>query len=93
LAEPVTLTAGASYYLVSQEVAGGDVFGQYDQVVQTVEVAENIASAYGTPYNTTGVSGNSFGPTNYKFVDESNDPPDPPPDPPVVTEGWGVIPF
>jgi len=47
LANPVTLSAGASYYLVSQEATGGDSWLSYDTIVTTTLVATESGAIWG----------------------------------------------
>ena len=67
LASPVTLSANTSYYLVSQETAGGDQWYDNDTVVVTASVASVTAPAYGTPYALAGAAGHSYVPVDLKY--------------------------
>jgi len=88
LASPVTLSANATYYLVTQEVAGGDRW--YDYSTVTADPAGTLngpAFQQGNgAYTTLGVASSSFGPPNFLFSTATATTP-----PPSVTVS-GVLP-
>ena len=62
LAAPVTLRAGGSYYLVSQESAGGDTWYDYDNHVVTTAAGTDTGAVYATAASPTGwTAGGSTG--------------------------------
>jgi hypothetical protein len=74
LTSPVTLSAGATYYLVSQEVVGGDEWYDINTVLTTTSVASDATGAYGTgpgAWFTYGSAGNSYGPLDFKYSSPS----------------------
>ncbi len=68
LTTPVTLTAGASYYLVSQEVSGGDQWYDFGVVSATPAAAVNNAvySVDSTTWFSAGGASTSYVPPNMK---------------------------
>jgi hypothetical protein len=67
LASPITLEAGASYYLVSQETAGGDRWYDLGDVATTSVAAVNQAVyGTGTGWFPLGSAGTSYVPPNFK---------------------------
>jgi hypothetical protein len=60
---PVTLQANTSYYLVSQEVNGGDLWYDYGTVSST-----NVATVNSSVYSSTGGSWTTTGPANSSYV-------------------------
>jgi hypothetical protein len=66
LASPVTLAANTSYYLVSQEVSGGDQWYDWGPVTSTIAAAVNAAVYYwpGTGFYQQSVSSSSYVPVN-----------------------------
>jgi hypothetical protein len=70
LSSSVTLAANASYYIISQEVAGGDQWYNFDTIVQTTAVAIVTSGVYGdgvTAYITDGGIGQAFGPVSFLY--------------------------
>jgi hypothetical protein len=69
LAAPVTLTAGTTYYLISEEVSGGDQW--YDlTVVQTLAYVTVNQAAFmpaGGPYFTIGDINTTYGPASLTY--------------------------
>jgi len=72
LGSVVTLTAGQRYYVVSEEVTGGDQFFDNDTVLTTRPDATVVSPVY---YDSTGMqwvmlgnAGNSYGPVNFAYV-------------------------
>ncbi|HWE95534.1 MAG TPA: RHS repeat-associated core domain-containing protein, partial [Tepidisphaeraceae bacterium] len=69
LNRPVTLLAGHSYYVVSQETSGGDQW--YDStttVTTTTAVSAKVSASYVASTWSTGSSGHSYGPVDLKYV-------------------------
>lgn len=72
LVTPVTLAANASYYLVSKETSGGDLFYQYDTAVATTGAA-TVTTAIGSVTGASaffigGVAGSSsYGPVSLTY--------------------------
>ena len=69
LAGPVVLNANTTYYLVSQETAGGDSWYDWDTTVQTTSAATLTGAvwAYTNSYSIVGVPGHSYVPVDFKF--------------------------
>ena len=69
LASPVVLNANTTYYLVSQETAGGDAWYDWDTTVQTSSAATLTSAvwAYTNSYSTMGGAGHSYVPVDFKF--------------------------
>jgi len=69
LANPVVLNADTTYYLVSQETAGGDAWYDWDTTVQTASAATLTSAvwAYTNSYSTIGGTGHSYVPVDFKF--------------------------
>ena len=72
LASPVTLRAAATYYLVSQETAGGDPWHDYDTRVVTSAGAGVPGAVYALPSSssgwvTGGGPGQAYGPPNLLY--------------------------
>ncbi len=68
---PVTLTANTSYYIVSQETAGGDSWYDVDTSITTGSVATTPSAAWSLgsgAYYTYGSSGQCYGPLNFKYT-------------------------
>jgi hypothetical protein len=73
LAAPVTLHANTTYYLVTQESAGGDAWYDYDTHLVTTAVGADTGAVWafaGTPstWNPGGSPGNGFGPANFLYA-------------------------
>ncbi len=69
LSSPVTLAAGATYYVLSQETAGGDNWYGWDTKVSTTRVAADNAVAWGTgpgAWYTYKVANQAFVPVDFK---------------------------
>lgn len=69
LASPVVLNANTTYYLVSQETAGGDTWYDLDTTLQTSPVAtiSGAVWAFTNSYSTLGGAGHSYIPVDFKF--------------------------
>jgi len=70
LSSPVTLSANTTYYLVSQETAGGDQWYGADTTVTTTSVGSmNKAARFdGTSWFVSGnLTSNTYGPSNFKY--------------------------
>jgi hypothetical protein len=82
LSTPVTLAAGASYYLASQETAGGDKWYDLGQISTTIAAASNnsIYSYDGSNWLSISGSNTSYVPPTFGYLAA---PPDP--NPPFVT--------
>ncbi len=77
LASAVTLNANTSYYVITQETFGGDQWYDYNgTIVQTASVATVTSSVYGTgsPYVTTGSTGQTYGPVDFLYGAASGPP-------------------
>ena len=64
LASPITLSANTTYYLVSQEVAGGDQWYDFTTTIQTANVASEVHSVW----SPDGINYNLIGPANWMYV-------------------------
>jgi len=69
LASPVVLNANTTYYLVSQETAGGDAWYDFDTTVQTNSAATLTSAvwAYTNSFVTIGGGGHSYIPVDFMF--------------------------
>jgi hypothetical protein len=71
LSSPVVLAAGATYYVASQETAGGDYWHNYDTTVTTTGVAAELSTGYspgGGVWIPDGTAGQTFGPVDFKYL-------------------------
>lgn len=70
LSSSVTLNANTSYYIVTQETAGGDEWYDWNTTAQTSSVASLSAAAYGgPPYIAVGGSnGHLYGPVDFRYA-------------------------
>jgi hypothetical protein len=70
LAAPVTLNAGADYYLISQELAGGDQFLDSNTTVTTTAVVSKVYAVNGDGagnYTTSPTPGTIYGPLDLQY--------------------------
>ena len=68
LSSPVVLTAGHSYYLLTQETSGGDQWYDTNTALQTTGAATVTGSMYGTGTWLVGFPGNrTYGPVDFKY--------------------------
>lgn len=70
LMNPVTLLANAEYYVVSEEIAGGDRWYDLDTVVQTTAVASVVSAVFGDgvmSYTRGGGPGQTYGPVDVLY--------------------------
>lgn len=70
LAEPVTLPAGGSYYLLCSEVAGADTWFDIDTTVVTTGDAAVLSGAWSHPSGqvfVNGSSGSAYGPLSLEY--------------------------
>ena len=70
LASNVVLAAGATYYLVSQETAGGDYWYNIDTRVTTNGVASDTSAVYGSgpgSWSSAGAPGTSYVPVDFLY--------------------------
>jgi len=69
---PTVLTAGQDYWLLCQEVTGGDTFYDDNTTITTTAVATVTHSAYVATYGgapmTNGAAGHSYGPVSFKYT-------------------------
>jgi hypothetical protein len=75
LSSGVVLVAGATYYLVSQEIAGGDTWYDLDTTVSTTTVATAASAIYGSgsgAWYPAGGSGNAYVPVDFKYSSGGN---------------------
>jgi len=68
LPSPVTLNTNASYYIVSQEVSGGDLWYSGSTSAQTTNVATLNGSVYGPPWASTPAPGQMWGPIDFTYI-------------------------
>jgi hypothetical protein len=71
LTNPVTLNANMTYYIVSQEVAGGEQWYDINTTIQTTNVGAEttgIWSPDGVSYNGYGSPDESYGPVNFLYT-------------------------
>ncbi|MBV9743319.1 MAG: immunoglobulin domain-containing protein, partial [Acidobacteriia bacterium] len=68
LTAPVTLNANGKYYVVSQEVSGGDQWYDVSTVIQTTNAAAVQGGVYGLPYTLSHSAGSfSYGPVDFQY--------------------------
>jgi hypothetical protein len=69
LSSPVTLSANAAYYVVTQETFGGDPWYDYDSSVQTTTAATVTSAVYssGSSYVTLGSTSHTYGPVSLQY--------------------------
>jgi hypothetical protein len=70
LPSPVTLMPGQLYYIVSQEMAGGDAFHRNDTTIATTAVAAvegPVANQNNGPYTAQALPGRTFGPVDFQY--------------------------
>lgn len=72
LVAPIQLEAGAAYYVVSQESAGGDAWRDINSTVVPTSAAEVLGGAYsvgtGAQYFSYGAQGHVYGPVDLKYA-------------------------
>ncbi len=88
LASPVSLAAGATYLLVSQESAGGDFWYDFGQVTPSGGTVVGCTYGDGTSFANIAQPNTSYGPLNFVYqtgVVVAPPPPPPPPPPPGPT--------
>jgi len=65
---PVVLNAGATYFIVSQEIAGGDDFYNHNTMIQTTDVATVPSAARGgPPYVEDSPAGRCYGLVDFQY--------------------------
>jgi List-Bact-rpt repeat protein len=86
LPTPVTLSANTAYYLVSQEVNGGDKWYEHGVLSSTgvATVSSSVYSYNGSWFSVDGPN-TSYGPPNFLYSIDSAPPPPPDPNPQFVT--------
>jgi hypothetical protein len=71
LPSPVTLSPNTTYYVVSQETAGGDSYYNFNTTVQTASAASDISSV-GSPdgitYTQSGGTNQMTGPVSFIYL-------------------------
>ena len=70
LSNPVVLSAGQTYYVVSQESSGGDVWYYNDTTVTTASVATESYGIWGYgagQWYGNGTAGKTYGPVDFKY--------------------------
>jgi Subtilase family/FG-GAP-like repeat/Domain of unknown function DUF11 len=70
LPQNVTLNANTTYYILSQETAGGDQWYDFNTTVTTTGVASETGSVWspdGVNYNPLGSPGESYGPVSFVY--------------------------
>ncbi len=70
LSTPITLQANTSYYVVSQEVYGGDMWFEAGPITTTNDAIVNSAIFYtgGWSWSTYGNANTSYGPPNFQYT-------------------------
>jgi hypothetical protein len=74
LSSPVLLSAGKTYYVLSQETSGGDTWYYSDTMIQTASVAAQTTAAWGSgpgQWHVNGTAGQSYGPIDFKYFPTS----------------------
>lgn len=64
---PIVLAAGATYYIVSQEISGGDAFYNHNTMVTTTDAGIVTGSVRGAPYVVDATGKVSYGPVNFQY--------------------------
>ena len=66
----MVLAAGATYYVASQETAGGDFWHNETTTVTTMSVASELSAGYsaGGAWISYGSAGQTFGPVDFKYL-------------------------
>ncbi|MBZ5676447.1 MAG: hypothetical protein LAP61_19595 [Acidobacteriia bacterium] len=88
LAYPITLNAGSTYYVLSQESSGADAWYDYSNTtIHTTADATATSAVYGSgaSYSVIGAPGQTYGPVDFQYTVGAAPPPPPPPAP-VVTQ-------
>jgi hypothetical protein len=70
LATPITLSAGTSYFLVSQEAVGGDLWHDIDTTLSSTSAASIAGGIYGSgpgAWYSYGNSGRGYVPVDFKY--------------------------
>jgi hypothetical protein len=70
LSTPVILAAGATYYVASQETAGGDFWYDFNTTVTTTSAAAELSAGYssgGGVWTPIGTPGHTYGPVDFKY--------------------------
>ncbi len=70
LLSPITLSANTEYYVVSQEVFGGDQWYDYNTIVQTTNAGTVISAVYDNgpfSYIAPGSAGQTYGPVDFRY--------------------------
>jgi hypothetical protein len=70
LSSPVTLSAGTTYYIVSQEAAGGDAWYDWDTQISTSSVAQATSAIWGSgpgAWNAIGGGNRSYGAVSFEY--------------------------
>ena len=75
LPAPVVLSANTAYYLVSQEVSGGDQSYSYSAVTSTNAATVNAPAYFVGYYQTIPASGSAYANANLRYTLYSNSPP------------------
>jgi hypothetical protein len=71
LSSPVTLPAGTAYYVLSQEMTGGDSWYDRNTTITTTNVAMNNAVVWGTGaggWQTDSWANHSYVPVSFKYL-------------------------
>jgi len=66
-AEPVVLNANTSYYILSQETAGGDQWYDYNTTVLTTPAATVMSAVYGPPYAAPAPGNHEYVPVDFIY--------------------------
>ena len=75
LSSPVVLTAGTTYFLVSQETSGGDSWFYDDTIITTTSVAAETAGTWGFgagQWHLNGGAGQAYGPVDFRYVPQAS---------------------
>ena len=75
LASPVTLSASAAYYLVSQETSSGDTWYDFSTRLSTTAVATDVSAVYGSGsgvWNVIGGANQCYVPVSFKYLALNN---------------------
>ncbi len=69
LASPVTLNAGATYYVLSQETSSGDQWYDVNSTIQTTGIASELSAVYfyNGSYITLGSAGHTYVPLDFTY--------------------------
>lgn len=94
LAYPVTLSAGETYLLMTEELEWGDIWYDGDTILQTSGAASIISAAWSfenSPWNLGFAGSSGYGPVDLKYLAGSSDATDNPAQPFISSQNLGQM--